>query len=107
MKSRENSKGRLVAEVLAGSWRSSEFPPLQISEAELDSITPLLYDSGAAALAWNRLANTNLRNTASADLLHQAYRLQALQSNIHEQKIEKVFRLLREAKVEAVLAKGW
>jgi len=107
MKSRENSKGRLVAEVLAGSWRSAEFPPLQISEAELDSITPLLYDSGAAALAWNRLANTSLRNTASADLLHQAFRLQSLQSNIHEQKIEKVFRLLREAEVEAVLAKGW
>jgi hypothetical protein len=108
MKSRESSnKGRLVAEVLAGSWRGSEFPPLEISEAELDSITPLLYDSGAAALAWNRLANTSLRNTASADMLHQAFRLQSLQSNIHEQKIEKVFRLLREAEVEAVLAKGW
>jgi hypothetical protein len=30
-----------------------------------------------------------------------------LQSGIHEQQIEKVFRLLRLAKVEAVLAKGW
>jgi hypothetical protein len=58
-------------------------------------------------LAWNRLAKSSLRNTASADLLHQAYRLQSLQSNIHEQKIEKVFRLLREARVDAVLAKGW
>jgi hypothetical protein len=30
-----------------------------------------------------------------------------LQSGIHEQKIEKVFRLLRRAGVEPILAKGW
>jgi hypothetical protein len=108
MKSRDSSyKGRLVAEVLAGAWRSSNFPRLQISESELDEITPLLYDSGAAALAWNRLSQTSLRTSASAELLHHAYRLQSLQSDIHEQKIEKVFRLCREVQLEAVLAKGW
>ena len=108
MKLRESSyKGSLVAEVLSGSWRESKFPPLQITESELDTITPLLYDSGAAALAWHRLSKTSLRDSASADLLHQAYRLQSLQSEIHEQKIEKAFRLLREAQLEAVLAKGW
>lgn len=101
------SKGSLVAAVLAGSWRSSKFPPLQITEPELDTVCPLLYDSGAAALAWHRLSTTSLRNSASAELFHQAYRLQSLQSDIHEEKIEKVFRLLREAEVEAVLAKGW
>ena len=108
MKSRDSSyKGSLVAEVLSGSWRTSEFPQLQITEAELDTVTPLLYNSGAAALAWHRLSKTTLRNSASAELLHQAYRLQSLQSDIHEEKIEKVFRLLRENQLEAVLAKGW
>jgi hypothetical protein len=108
MKSRDSSyKGSLVAEVLSGSWRASKFPPLQITEPELDTITPLLYDSGAAALAWHRLGKTSLRDSASAQLFHQAYRLQSLQSDIHEQKIEKVFRLLREAQLDAVLAKGW
>jgi hypothetical protein len=100
-------KGRLVAEVLAGSWRRSNVSDLGISESELDAIAPLLYDSGTAALGWHRVVKTQLRNCASAEVLHQAYRLQSLQSEIHAQKIEKVFRLLRQARVEAVLAKGW
>ncbi|HEY3040536.1 MAG TPA: nucleotidyltransferase family protein [Pyrinomonadaceae bacterium] len=108
MKSREAArKGRLVAEVLAGAWRASAFPSLQISEAELDEVTPLLYDSGTAALGWRRISKTPLRDCSSAEALHQAYRLQSLQSEIHEQKIEKLFSLLRQAQVDAFLAKGW
>ena len=108
MKSKETRhKGSLVAEVLSGSWRSSDVPTLLITEPELDAVTPLLYDSGTAALGWHRLEKTTLRNSLSAELLHHAYRLQSLLSEIHEQKIEKVFRLFREARVEGVLAKGW
>jgi hypothetical protein len=108
MKSKETRhKGALVAEILAGAWRSTEVPPLQMTEAELDAVTPLLYDSGTAALGWHRLKNTDLRSSASAEVLHQAYRLQSIQSEIHEQKIEKVFRLFRQAKIDGVLAKGW
>lgn len=99
-------KGSLVAEVLSGAWRS-EFPPLNISESDLDVVTPLLYDSGTAALGWRRLSRTPLRSSISAEVLHQAYRLQSLQSEVHEQKIEKLFRLFREGQVDAVLAKGW
>ena len=100
-------KGNLVAEVLSGSWRSSDVPSLNMTEAELDAVTPLLYDSGTAALGWHRLEQTVLRDSSSAELLHQAYRLQSLQSEVHEQQIEKVFRLFRAAKLEGVLAKGW
>ncbi len=108
MKSKEAlRKGNLVAEVLAGSWRNSGIPNLRMTEIELDAVTPLLYDSGTAALGWHRLKQTPLRTSASAEVLHQAYRLQSLQSEIHEQKIEKVFRLFREARIEGVLAKGW
>ncbi len=108
MKSKDAlSKGRLVAEVLAGSWRSSDVPTLNMSEPELDAVTPLLYDSGTAALGWRRISKTELGSSSSGEALHQAYRLQSLQSGIHEQKIEKVFRLLRQAQVDAVLAKGW
>jgi len=108
MNSKESlKKGYLVAEVLSGSWRSSDIPALRMTEAELDEVTPLLYDSGTAALGWHRLKQTLLRNSSSADLLHQAYRLQSLESEIHERKIEKVFRLFRHANVDAVLAKGW
>src|SRR6266850_1787629 len=108
MKSLEAArKGSLVARVLAGAWRMESSPTLQISERELDEITPLLYSSGTAALGWRRVSKTPLRDCSSAEVLHQAYRLQSLQSQIHEQKIEKVFSLLRQAQVEAVLAKGW
>lgn len=108
MKSRASlRKGSLVAAVLAGAWRSSNFPPLEVSESELNTVTPVLFNSGTAALGWHRLSTSELAHTASAELLHQGYRLQSLQSEIQEQKIKKAFRLLREAGVEALLAKGW
>ncbi len=107
MKTREAlRKGNLVAAVLSGAWRSN-VPALQISEANLDEVTPLLYDSGTVALGWRRISRTSLSDSASGEVLHQAYRLLSLQSEIHEQKIEKVFRLLRQAQIEAILAKGW
>jgi hypothetical protein len=104
---REESRSRLVCTTLAGSWRESDFPPLNISHAQLDEVTPLLYGSGAAALGWWRVRDTELRTTASAEVLHQAFRLQVLQSGIHEEKIKKVFRLLEQASIEAILIKGW
>ncbi len=100
-------KGGLVSRVLAGSWRSLPFPRLELSEIELDEVTPLLYGSGAAALGWRRLSKTELNHSQSAEVLHQAYRLLSLQAEIHEQQIERVFRLLREASVDALLGKGW
>ncbi len=108
MKSREAvRKGKLVAELLSGSWRTSAFPHLQFSETDLDEVTPLLYDSGTASLGWRRISKTDLKDCPSGEVLHQAYRLISLQSEIHEQKIEKLFRLFREAQIDAVLAKGW
>jgi hypothetical protein len=100
-------KGSLVADVLTGSWRTPALPELQISEAELDEITPLLYDSGTVALGWRRISKTSLQATSSGEVLHQAYRLLTLQSEIHTQKVRKVFRLLSRADVDAILAKGW
>ena len=108
MKSKEAlRKGSLVAELLSGAWRRSAFPELQFSEPDLDEVTPLLYDSGTAALAWRRISKTPLGESRSGEVLHQAYRLISLQSEVHEQKIEKLFRLLHEAGVDAMLAKGW
>jgi putative nucleotidyltransferase-like protein len=100
-------RGTLIATVLAGSWRNSDFPPLNITEAELDEVTPLLCISGAAALGWRRVSNSHLKDTASADVLRQAYRLQSLQASIHEQQVEQTFRVFRHASIDAILAKGW
>jgi hypothetical protein len=100
-------KGKLVAAVLSGSWRGPAFPSLDISEPDLDEVTPLLCSSGAAALGWRRIGRTTLRDSPSAEVLHQSYRLQSLQVAIHEEKVGKVFRLLRQGSVDAFLAKGW
>lgn len=97
----------MLASVLEGSWRQSDSGRLELDIADLDQITPLLYGSGAAALGWWRIRHSGLKDSPSGQLLHQAYRLLALQSAIHEQKIVKVFRLLREAAIEALLVKGW
>jgi hypothetical protein len=102
-----SGKGGLVARTLAGSWRRAGGVSLQLSQAELDEVTPLLYGSGGAALGWWRVRETELRSSPSAEVLHQAYQLQVLQSGIHEQKIQKVFRLLRAESIEPILVKGW
>src|SRR2546426_7485584 len=100
------SRGELVARLLARSWRSVP-PDFSLDVTGLDIVTPLLYGSGAGALGWWRIRETSLRETESAQVLHQAYRLQALQARIHETKIQKGFRLLHAANVEPILIKGW
>jgi len=81
--------------------------PSDFSSGDLDTVTPLLYDSGAGGLGWWRIRDTELSETPSGDLLHQAFRLLTLQSRIEETKIAKVFRLLRAANIEPILIKGW
>ena len=100
------NKGRLIAQVLAGSWRQ---PPSrrQISAEQLEIATPSLLASGAGALGWNRVSNSNLRTSPAALELEQAYRLHALQSAIHERDMQNILALLRRAGVEPVLVKGW
>lgn len=101
------SRAILVSKILAGSWRANQPASLEISRSELDEVTPLLYGSGAAALGWWRIRDTDLKTSSSAAVLQQAFRLQVLQSGIHEEKIRKVLCKLREASVEPILVKGW
>src|SRR5437763_15583798 len=100
------SRGSLVSAFLSGSWRQGQSPP-GMDSVELDTVAPLLYGSGAGGLGWWRVRETDLRATESGEVLHQAYRLQALQAKIHESKIQKIFSLLRAASVEPILNKGW
>ncbi|HVS81418.1 MAG TPA: nucleotidyltransferase family protein [Pyrinomonadaceae bacterium] len=103
---RELNKGSLIAEVLAGSWR--QFPsPLEITAEQLEIATPSLLESGAAALGWKRVSNSNLRTSTAALQLEQAYRLHALQSAIHERDIQNILSIQERAGIEPVLVKGW
>jgi len=101
------SLGGLLAATLSKSWVESAPPDLPISETELDQVAPLLYQSGGAGLGWWRIRDSDLRQTPSGEMFHQAFRLLALQSSIHESKIRKVFTVLQSVNIEPILIKGW
>src|SRR5687767_15939021 len=104
MSSRNGShKGPLVAAVLAGSWRSSNYAPLTIDQDDLQEVTLLLCRSGAAALAWRRIKDTSLATSPAGETLRDAYRHQSLRSGVHEQSVEMVSRLLGQPGVDGFL----
>jgi hypothetical protein len=106
MKSTAKSRGRFVAEFLAGSWRSEQ-RPVDVSSTDLELLTSLLYHSGSTGLAWWRIRKSSLSTTTQGEVLHQGYRLQALQSAIQEERIGVAFGLMRDAGIEPILIKGW
>ena len=99
-------QGQLVADFLAGCWRAKQ-APLDNSPIDLERIATLLYNSGGTGLAWWRIHESDLKSSACGELLHQGYRLQALQTRINEERIVTAYRLLRDAGVEPILIKGW
>src|SRR2546421_584382 len=99
-------RGQLIADFLAGSWRENQKAP-DISLSDLEQLAGLLYNSGGTGLAWWRIHESDLRASSCGELLHQGYRLQALQTPINEDRIVRAFRLLRGAGVEPILVKGW
>ena len=101
------SLGGLVAATLSKSWVDSFPHDRPLLPSELDQVASLLYQSGGAGLGWWRIRSSDLRQTSSGEMLHQAFRLQTLQVAIHETKIRKVFSVLRSVNVEPILIKGW
>jgi hypothetical protein len=100
-------RGRLVAAVLAGSWREAP-PALTLSIAELSEIGPLLLATGTAALAWRRVrASSALESSPVVETLRQALRAHVLESAVHIHQLAEVTALLRAANAPALLGKGW
>ncbi len=99
--------GALVSLALERAWHASHSTTPELSIADFEAVTPLLYDSGAGGLGWWRIRNTALAETPSGELLHQAFRLLTLQAAIHQRTIQKVVRAFRSAEIEPVLIKGW
>jgi hypothetical protein len=98
--------GKLVGDLLSESWRTNP-SAARNTESDLVAITPLLLGSGAGALAWTRVRDSELRESSSAVELQQAYRLHAVHATAFENDITKVISLLRSAGVDPALAKGW
>jgi hypothetical protein len=102
---RENVS-RLIAKILAGSWRDRP-PPLEVSESDLVSVTPWLLQSGAGGLVWRRVVASSFSASPACGELHEAYRLQTLHAVRHTRNIASIFALLAEAGIDPILVKGW
>jgi len=106
LKAPAESRGRLMAEMLTGSWHRSP-TTLECTASELEEIAPLLQRSGAAALCWRRIQSPSLRDIPVARSFHQSYRLNTLQAAINQQAIEETIALLRSVEIDPILVKGW
>jgi Uncharacterised nucleotidyltransferase len=100
------ARGALVAAALGGGWRENP-PPPRLAGEELAEIAPLLLDGGCGALAWWRIRGSPLAASPAAAELRDAYRLHALQAEVHERELVDVARALAAAGVEALVVKGW
>jgi hypothetical protein len=103
---RDQEIGRPISELLAGFWREST-PLPNLSEDDLASMQLRLCRSGAGALAWWRIQDTELAKCPAGLELKQVYRRFRLSAKIHEQEIKDVFALLRDEGIEPVVVKGW
>jgi hypothetical protein len=99
--------GRAIADILTGAWRAA--PPAPGIRAErLERLAPLLVESGAAALAWNRIAqDAELRAAPAAASLQEAYRFLALDEARKEAALGFIAGLFADAGLEPLLFKGW
>lgn len=100
------TRGRLVARMLAGAWRPTP-PPLDVSAETLDAAGPWLAASGAAGLVWRRLRDSALRASPAAALLRERYRVGAARVATHEAALRAAVERLGATDVEAVVVKGW
>lgn len=100
------TRGRLIATALQCCWRQSP-SPLEMTIEEFDQIAPLLLQSGAGALVWRRIRQTELERSRSAEEFGQSYRLHTLQAAVQKVKIGQLLTALKEASIDPLLVKGW
>src|SRR3954468_8401130 len=101
--------GRLVADLLAGSWRT--LPPClniaAVDGAALERVFLTLLESGAGSLAWRRVQGLNLRRSPAGRRLRTAYRQLSLEAAEQESQILPIVAFLRSGGIEPILIKGW
>jgi hypothetical protein len=98
--------GRLMAMILAQSWKSS--PPNNDLPADvIERSTALLLKSGAAALVWWRLQSAALHYSDLLLPFQQAYAYYTIRAAFHEAQARSVFAFFRANGIEPVLVKGW
>lgn len=98
--------GAKVAGLLGGSWRAAP-PPVAISESDLLSLRKILLHTGSAALAWWRIRQSSLRESAASQEFREAFRLYSINATLSERRLTMIVQRLRAHGIEPILAKGW
>lgn len=97
----------IIAATLAGAWRQP-VPISAVTAADLYRITPALVSSGVAAIVSASIAsNPDLKGTAGATELHNAFRYVAMQASVKERVLEEIVSLFAAAGMEPMVIKGW
>jgi hypothetical protein len=96
-----------VCAILAGSWRK-EPGPTSASLTALSAGAPVLASTGAAGLAWKRIAlNPVLRASSDAAQIRSRAQLQVLDAARNEEALGGLARLLHRNDIQPLLFKGW
>jgi hypothetical protein len=101
-----SSRGKTLAKLLTGAWLDAAPPPDSTVE-ELKTVELLLLKSGAAALGWRRICNSNLHETQPAFQFRQAYRLYNLHAILRDRELADISGFLRSNGFDPLLGKGW
>jgi len=88
--------------MLEGSWRN-HVPRLDMSAAEIGTVTPLLLASGAGALGYWKSRS----QTKTIVELRASYLRYAAQAKRYERKLQEVIHRLKSVGIEPVLIKGY
>src|SRR5262249_19086335 len=92
--------------ILTRAW-DSESPTPELTAAALEASLPIILPSGCGALAWWRLRRHPLAKSPPATQFHDAYRQHAIETAVAERAITQGLSVLRRAKLDPILCKGW
>ncbi|HZS43933.1 MAG TPA: nucleotidyltransferase family protein [Blastocatellia bacterium] len=98
--------GRMIAEMLATSWRDVPEPP-DINAGDLTAIAPILIRSGTGALGWWGIRDSHLAKSEAARELQLAYFNQKLLADERAADLKELFSLFAPAGITPILHKGW
>lgn len=102
----DDSVGARIASVLAGSWRASA-SVLEDPAQALAGCEERLLATGCGALVWWRVSDAAWRISEGAAPFAQAYRMHALQAQVHAHHLGLALRAFQSCGVQPILAKGW
>jgi hypothetical protein len=100
-------RGRRVAALLAGAWRTAPPPPCNLDPRARADIIPHVIKTGAGALAWWKVRGHDPGACPEFSDLQAIYQVHRLEAFMQQVRLEQTVQCLRRYGVEPLLSKGW